>query len=335
MFTWNCPDTMEDIDNWRAHPEELLQGRYQYLIYQWEIGTNLHIQGYVYFKERIKFSTLKNFNDQIHWEKRKGTHTQAKHYCSKPHTKGKCQLNCHPDKTCECKICDDERKAPTVIEGTTEEYGDDSTIPDSQGDRTDLKKCKEIIETKKDWARTIQDEHFGDWIRYNKEFKKYDEIVKERNVKDKWKKDNLNLRNWQRQCVQKLDIQNDRQILWYVDFEGGRGKTWLAKWLVANRDAFYMINGKSADVAHAYNGESYVVFDFTRDYKEYINYSIIEQMKNGLVFKSKYESKMMFTEPAKVVVFSNWEPEGDKLSSDRLNVILLTDQMLLDDFIME
>lgn len=334
MFTWNCPEDTEDLEQWNPQPKDLFKDMYVYLIYQWEMGTNLHIQGYVYLKKPIRLTTLKKLDTRIHWEVRKGTHAQAKHYCSKPHDKGGCHvLKCHQDQKCLCTVCDEERKSPTVISNTLEVDGDDSIIPNGQGERSDLNRCKELIQTQPDWEKAVQQELFSDWIRYSKSLKEYAQEYKESIFRKKWKEENVQLRLWQRGALMKLSQQNDRQIDWFVDQKGNSGKTWLAKWLVTNQDAFYMVNGKSADVAHAYNGQKIVIFDFTRDYKEFINYSIIEQFKNGLIFKSKYESKMMFVEPCKILVFSNWVPDMEKLSRDRWNIHSIDDEHRRDVFI--
>lgn len=109
-------------------------------------------------------------------------------------------------------------------------------------------------------------------------------------------------------------------MLWYVDLEGGVGKTWLAKYLVATKGAFYMQGGKVADVAHAYGGQEYVVCDFTRDKEQVVQYSAIEAFKNGMLFSPKYDSTTKVFKPAKVICFSNWMPDTSKLSMDRWKI---------------
>lgn len=42
-----------------------------------------HLQGYVEFKSNKNFSTLKNYNERIHWEVCKGSREQNIEYCSK------------------------------------------------------------------------------------------------------------------------------------------------------------------------------------------------------------------------------------------------------------
>jgi hypothetical protein len=98
---------------------------------------------------------------------------------------------------------------------------------------------------------------------------------------------------------------------------------------MVHHGAFYSLNGAQRDVAHAYNYQPIVVLDYTREYGEkYINYSIMEQFKNGLLSSSKYESTTKVFSPAKVVVFLNQLVPSGKLSEDRLDTHYLSRQNL-------
>lgn len=132
------------------------------------------------------------------------------------------------------------------------------------------------------------------------------------------------LRQWQRWAYDRLEQQDDRKVLWIVDEKGNAGKTWLAKYIMATKKAFFMQGGKAADIAFAYNSEPYVVVDLTRDKEEVINYSVLESFKNGIIWSPKYESGYKLTPGgAKVIVFSNWKPDKSKLSEDRWDIKVL------------
>lgn len=98
------------------------------------------------------------------------------------------------------------------------------------------------------------------------------------------------------------------------------GKTWLARYLVATEAAAYFQSGKKADIAKAYNSEPLVVFDYTRSSEEYISYTVLESLKNGLLFSAKYESVTKKFRPAKIICFANFEPKWDAMSADRWDV---------------
>lgn len=46
------------------------------------------------------------------------------------------------------------------------------------------------------------------------------------------------LRDWQQQCVKRLERQSERSILFVVDRKGGRGKSALCRWLIKHFDAW-------------------------------------------------------------------------------------------------
>lgn len=128
------------------------------------------------------------------------------------------------------------------------------------------------------------------------------------------------LKKWQRKCIKKLDKQDDRKILWIIDPEGGKGKTYLAKYLVTYTNAFYIDAGKRADIAYHYENQSTVIFDLCREKEDTFNYTLLESFKNGMLFSPKYESNLKMFKPPKVVVFANWSPQYEKLSSDRWDI---------------
>lgn len=114
-------------------------------------------------------------------------------------------------------------------------------------------------------------------------------------------------------------------MLWYVDEQGNSGKSWLAKWLEVRLNAFIITGGRYQDVAYLYNYEELVVFDFARDQEERFPYKLIEDFKNGRVLSMKYEPVKKMFPSAKVIVFTNWQPDRTKLSPDRWDVQDMSD----------
>jgi hypothetical protein len=141
------------------------------------------------------------------------------------------------------------------------------------------------------------------------------------------------LRLWQQELLDMLDSEpDDRTINWVVDIEGNAGKTSLAKSLcIKYPNGVLYMGGKSADIKYGVfkflqnekNDLKICIFDFTRSIEGYVSYEAIESIKNGIFFNTKYESEMCLFDPPHIVIFSNWEPELNKLSLDRWNVITL------------
>ncbi len=80
MFTINNPKDIDDPLAW---------GGVKFVIFQKEKGAEetAHFQGYVMFLGTKTLSAVKKVNPRAHWENRKGTHLQAKKYCSKDDTR--------------------------------------------------------------------------------------------------------------------------------------------------------------------------------------------------------------------------------------------------------
>lgn len=121
---------------------------------------------------------------------------------------------------------------------------------------------------------------------------------------------------------------NNRAVYWIWDATSNKGKTWFATYAAVMMDAIVFSNGKSADLKYAYNEEHIVIFDFSRTQEDQVNYQAIEQIKNGRVFNTKYESCMNIFEPPHVVCFANFKPDMDAMSRDRWRVTDLDSPVL-------
>lgn len=63
-----------------------------------------------------------------------------------------------------------------------------------------------------------------------------------------------------------------------------------------------------------------VVIDIPRCNENKVSYQAIEDLKNGMLFSTKYESAMCVFDAPHVLVFANFPPERAKLSADRWDV---------------
>lgn len=145
--------------------------------------------------------------------------------------------------------------------------------------------------------------------------------------------DDFEPRPWQSEVLDILaQDPHPRHVNWIVDEVGGQGKTLLSKYLVSTKDAFYSTGGKHADIFHAFvqSPKSVVVFDFCRDQEERVCYSVIEALKNGIVFSGKYQSCSRSFSVPHVVCFSNFHPDQSKLSRDRWRIKVLEEGAVPD-----
>lgn len=137
---------------------------------------------------------------------------------------------------------------------------------------------------------------------------------------------------WQHKVLSWLQADpDDRKIKWIYDLKGGSGKTKFVLFMVDNHKAVRYNSGKESDIAYSYNKEKIVLFDFQRA-KAHINYSTMEDLKNGHLFSGKYESTAKRFDPPHVVVFANTLPDFSSLSLDRWEVYQLDDKTMTREY---
>lgn len=133
-------------------------------------------------------------------------------------------------------------------------------------------------------------------------------------------------RHFQSSILRRLaDDPHPRTILWYWEPWGASGKSYFSRYLVATQSALRLENGKSGDIKHAYTGQRVVIFDYSRSQQEHINYEVLESIKNGCIFNTKYESEMRIYPHPHVLCFANFPPDETKLSQDRWMIHEITD----------
>jgi len=116
---------------------------------------------------------------------------------------------------------------------------------------------------------------------------------------------------------------DDRKIYWYWERGGCTGKSTLTKHLVMKYGAFSVL-GKGADIKCGLAERletmdvDIVIYDIPRIQGNNVSYSSIEEIKNGLMYSTKYESGMCLFNPPHIIIFANEPPKLDgTLSEDR------------------
>lgn len=262
----------------------------RYTSWQLESGTTLHWQGYTEFTKPTRLAAIKAVWPAVHAEFRKGTSDQARDYT---------------------------RKDDTRQDGPWER----GTYVTTAGKRNDLEDFKQSVRAGSS-KRELFEAHSDVCAKYPRFAAEYARLVREESVA-KITEYTPRL-PWQATILSAVQGPVDeRKIYWVFDSCGNHGKTYLATHLVDTMGAFYSNGGKAVDLTYAYDGQPVVIFDYVRDSKDYVNYGVIEQLKNGILMSTKYESGMKRFSKPHVVVFANFRPELSKMSADRWEIIEL------------
>lgn len=136
-------------------------------------------------------------------------------------------------------------------------------------------------------------------------------------------------RKWQQKIIDLIDTEpDDRTINWIFDKDGCSGKTVLSKYICSKYNAI-VLNGGTKDMFYgiiSYKEKKglypdIIIIDIPRSVDlDYLNYTAIEKIKDGIFFSNKYESSMCIFPNPHVFVFSNELPDLSKMTGDRWNI---------------
>jgi len=136
--------------------------------------------------------------------------------------------------------------------------------------------------------------------------------------------------DWEQKILKIISEEpDDRIVHWYWSESGKTGKTSFAKYLTVKHDAI-AVSGKGADVRNAVctylkekgHTPELVIFPIPRSYKmEYMNYEALENIKDMYFYSGKYEGGMVCGPCPHLFIFANNEPDYNKISTDRWNVV--------------
>lgn len=297
VFTLNNPTPAESLRIADVGTNHLLHG-ITYLVVGRETGEagTAHLQGYISFTTRRPMAFVKTLfqTQRLYLAFRAGSAHQAAEYCKKDHD--------------------------------FDEYGD--VPPPTQGKRSDWERFRDYVKGEAPRYPTDAElfERFpGIFARYHEQVHRFIRLIlgPVDLVGDQQPHD-----GWQLELAQRIEQPaHPRSIDWVVDPDGNAGKTWICKYMLSkypNKTQVLRV-GKRDDLAFAIDEtKSIFLFDIPRTQMEYFQYSVVESLKDQMVFSPKYGSKtkILPTVPH-VIVLSNEQPDQNNLTHDRFNYIEL------------
>lgn len=202
------------------------------------------------------------------------------------------------------------------------DFFEKGTIPIGQGKRSDLDDFKMDVKKGLLSIKDIREKH-------SLVYAKYKSFVLEYLIDHTPSKviPSYVLHDWQKDLTEKLQQDpDDRTVIFIVDKTGNNGKTWFAHWYASNhKDCQVMCPGKRVDMAYILRTDIRVlILDVPRSKQgEFVQYDFLEDVKNGYIFSSKYESSIKSFKSPHLVVFMNESPDLTKLSADRFDITYL------------
>ncbi len=292
-FTINNP-TQEDVDKIERFHRET---GFQYCVFGIEEGASgtRHYQGFLILSAPQRLGYLRReFNDRAHYEQARGTSLQAANYCKK--------------------------------DGNFQELGQ---LPQQQGKRTDIDAFKEWAKAQEETPseRAIANEFPALYLRYGPE--RVVSMVAHLRPQPQLLEGEPEFRQWQRVLHGQLEQRPDeRTIQFLIDPVGGKGKTWFVKYMVTRKpdQVQFLSIGKRDDLAYAIDtSKSIFLFDIPRGGMELLQYSVLEKLKDQMVFSAKYHSApKILPNKVHVCVFGNEMPDSQALTNDRYKITELS-----------
>lgn len=285
-FTINNPTGLLDLD---ALPDWVT-----YIVYQEEVapttGTH-HFQGYMELSVRKRITTLLNglgWDDPCHLSVARAQPSVNEAYCTKEDTR-----------------VDGPYRRGVISADTV-----------GQGNRQDLQ----------DVLAAIRDgmSDFELFTHHPQTMARHRNFVSE--YRALWLNQQLEMPNFVPRPGWQTDLSNDldgpvsrRQVIWIYETLGNVGKSYMAR-NYKRGEVYYVTGGKHADIYHAYASQRFVFFDVPRSAADRFPYEVLEKFKDGILFQSKYQSKVLYFDVPHVVVFANFAPDRTKLSADRWDI---------------
>ena len=286
------------LNNWTEDEDDALRSPtnpFTYLVYGYETGQSgtPHLQGYVVFQQKKRLTQAKLLvSPRAALFIKRGTPQQAIAYCKK--------------------------------DGEFYEFG---TAPQGRNGTTQFDLFQvwlldhDTVPSQREIARAFP----LLWLRYELRLRKLANHLQPPPTLE----EEIVFRPWQVTLKQELlSDADDRTVAFYVDPEGGKGKTYFTRAMLSTYpDKVQSLSvGKRDDIAHAIDDtKSIFLFNVPRGGMEFLQYTVLEQLKDRMVFSPKYDSRTkLFRHRTHVVVFCNEEPDWTKMSVDRYQVVNLT-----------
>ena len=151
------------------------------------------------------------------------------------------------------------------------------------------------------------------------------------------------LKPWQKELLELISSPTDREIIWIVGKSCGEGKTWMQKYIksmygIRRVACGISIKATTPNICHALSKHPLSTTDMflfnvgkSKNKCDAVNYEVLEDLKDGAAFASKYNSQQLkIKTPNVVMVFSNEKPDTSQLAMDRWKLFYIEKDSLVE-----
>lgn len=279
---------------YNAIEEAARTDRFVYCVIGKEVGESgtPHLQIFAVFFNNQSLARVKDvFGVRSHCERANGTSIQAATYCKKDNN-----------------------------------YVEFGNLPTNQGKRNDLDDFVEWVRGRdtRPSSKDVANLFPTIFIKYPRVMELVDNMQPDPFIVD----DMMSLREWQEDAWNYLNgAPDDREVAFYVDHDGNSGKSWFCRYVISKKpnDVQILSIGRREDLTFAIDEtKSIFLFDVPRGQLEYLQYNVLEKLKDRFLFSSKYHSKLkVLVKVPHVMVFTNEDVDYTKMSVDRYKVTVI------------
>lgn len=151
------------------------------------------------------------------------------------------------------------------------------------------------------------------------------------------------LRPFQKSILNILDSNvNEGKVIWICDTQGQLGKTQLLRYLHVTKGCPFTYGGKANDIINlVFNNKDYLldndkavmIYNLPRETdNEKISYKSMEQINDGAISNTKFETGCFVCNPPHVLVLANCMPLMEKMTKGRFIIYTISKELELIEF---
>jgi len=139
--------------------------------------------------------------------------------------------------------------------------------------------------------------------------------------------ESITWKKWQNDILNLADKEPDNFVHWYYDKKGNSGKSYLCKYIACAKDNMIVSNGEKKILVKQIDefiknkiNPRLIIIDVPRGQMNKINYDLLNDIKNGLIYSTGYKNSNVIFDKVNLVVLTHTEPNKDVINEDKYKI---------------